>query len=121
MRVLLAAALVLCPIQSFAKCHTFTDGERIFDFEFHDNVNIYAENCRVNCDEGQCTFECASPPYVATVFDSNPPVAMDLHTGKMTPLEPLCEGTFISPPPKYRLKRPNDYRFKVWHVGIGIE
>jgi hypothetical protein len=126
MRFLLAAALILCSTQSFAKCVTFTDGECIFDFEFHDNVNIYAKDCRVWCDEGLCTFECLSPPYLTTVFDTDPPLALDQNTGEMKSLEPLCKGYFLSPVPKHltklfnRFRSPHAYRFYVRHSGVDI-
>ena len=82
MKTLLVAALA-------AQCHTFTDGNRIYDFEFHDNVNIYREDCRVECNDGICTFDCKG--LYTTVIVSEAPIAIEMPSGKITHLEPLCQ------------------------------
>jgi hypothetical protein len=89
MKTLLALALATFPATQDPRCHTFTDGNRIYDFEFSEAINVHRETCNVSCEEGQCTFYCGVN--VTTVFDTQPPMAMDMLTGKVTLLEPLCQ------------------------------
>jgi hypothetical protein len=88
MNLILAIALSATIQPDMSQCRTFTDGNRIFDFEFHGN-EIYGEQCRIACEEGQCTFYCET--HTTTVFDTQPPMAVDMTTGKISFLEPLCQ------------------------------
>lgn len=90
MKTIIAALMSLFATAAMAgECLTFTDGERIYDFEFHDNVNVYREECRTECNEGMCSFDC--PEHFTTVIMASSPIAIDLPTGKITLLEPLCQ------------------------------
>jgi hypothetical protein len=51
-------------------------------------VNVYQEACKVECNEGMCSFDCTD--HFTTVIVADPPIAIDLPTGGITRLEPLC-------------------------------
>jgi len=90
MKTILTALMSLYATAAMAdECLTFTDGDRIYDFEFHDNVNVYQEQCKVECNEGICTFDCAD--LYTTVILSTKPIAIEMPSGKITLLEPLCQ------------------------------
>jgi hypothetical protein len=94
MKSLLIAIAATMPFPDLT-CTVFTDGERLYDFEFHDNVRIVGEQCDVSCDDGECYFDC--PTHHTGVVLGFEPLAMDMTTGYFRPLEPVC-GDAAKPP-----------------------